>query len=138
MASFAFENKFLDFNTYIYPDCYAGTHYSDDGEKFIINVTSTDTGDFDFLLSEFDCVELNLVKYSWRELYDRADLINENLEKDFSEIKFAHATVDLNRNCLIIKLLQETLDDSDTMNDLRLYFSDQPVVFELPPLSPIY
>ncbi|MDE7193481.1 MAG: hypothetical protein K2O14_05870 [Oscillospiraceae bacterium] len=89
IAKIAFDNKFLDFNRYVYPDCYAGCHYSDNGEKFIINVTAKDTGDFDLLLSEFDCVELNLVKYSRQELYDRANLINENLENDFSEIKFA-------------------------------------------------
>lgn len=137
MAKIAFNNKFLDFNRYVYPDCYAGTHYSDDGEKLIINVTSKDTGDFDFLLSEFECVELNLVKYSYRELYELAESINGDLKKDFSEIKFAQAKVDLDRNCLIIELLQETLDEDSVMSDLRVYFDGLPVVFEPPRLAPL-
>lgn len=136
-AKIAFDDKFLNFNRYVYPDCYAGSYYSDNGEKLIINVTAMNTGDFDFLLNEFDCVELNLVKYSMQELYERADIINKNLANDFSEIEFAQAAVDLYRNCVVIELFQETIDNDDVMRELQLYFNDQPVIFEPPKPAPL-
>ncbi len=129
-ARYALFEHFEKNNRVVYPGCYGGDYLSDDKETLIINITS-DTDYFDFLLSEFDCVELRYVKYSAYELSAFSDSFREMIERDFPEIDtFNSIPDDGESNCVSIQLTDEILNDEDIMNRLMGYFDGQPVVFE--------
>lgn len=59
-------------NNYILPDNYAG-EYIDDDYNLVVQLTTDDYSEYEFLLDEFDCVVFKTVEYSRNELMELAE-----------------------------------------------------------------
>lgn len=91
-----------------FPDFYAGNYMTKDKECLVVQVTTDEMSEYDYLLEEHPCIRFNKVQYSLDELWE---MYFEFEERDYSgqipEIGF-YATVSEEFNCLEV-----TVDPED-------------------------
>ncbi|MDE7193026.1 MAG: hypothetical protein K2O14_03550 [Oscillospiraceae bacterium] len=92
-------------NNYILPDDYAG-EYIDDSYNLVVQLTTDDYSEYEFLLDEFDCVVFKTVEYSNNELTELArearTSIIETESKD--NIEYVSSCVDVKNNKALIEI----------------------------------
>lgn len=110
-----------DDNRPLYPNTYGGC-YMGENKTFVIQVTSSDLSEYQFIQDEFPCVVFEQVKYSYNYLQN---LINEYCNTYDPNSETIYMTyVDILLNRAVIGVDEETL--SHKTND-----PESPIVFEL-------
>lgn len=106
-------------NNYILPDDYAG-EYIDDDYNLVVQLTTDDYSEYEFLHDVFDCVVFKTVEYSNNELTElareaRVSIIEtENMDK----IEYVSSCVDVRNNKALIEIGTE---DFNTRNNITPY-----------------
>ena len=104
---------------YLYPDTYGGCYFDDD-QNFVIQVTTSDLSEYQFIQEAFPCIIFKQVKYSYNYL---RNTLNEylNTYDPESETHYS-AGVDVFNNRARIEVDEKTL--SQKTND-----PDSPIMF---------
>ena len=110
-----------DNNVPLYPNTYGGC-YMGKNKTFVIQVTSSDLSEYQFIQDEFPCVVFEQVKYSYNYLQNLIYEYRNTYDPDSETIYMTCVDIHLNR--AVIGIDEESL--SHKTND-----PDSPIVFEL-------
>lgn len=111
----------------VYPNTFAGNFIDDEG-NLIIQVSSDDFSDYQYLQDSYTCVKLNQVEYSKDYLKKVLDECLETYDENIDT--FYRAYIDVRLNRAVVEVDEQTLSLRSTNDD------SSPLVFKLG--SPTY
>ncbi len=116
-----FEQDYKD-----HPDFYAGNYMTKDKEWLVVQFTTDDTSEYDYLLEEHPCIKFNKVQYSLDELWEMDfDFEERDYYAQLPEIGF-YATVSVEFNCLEVTVYPEDYTE-ENIGILEAALSDFPI-----------
>lgn len=96
--------KLFEANRTDYPDFYAGNYITEDKQNLIVQFTTDDTSEYDYLLEEHPCIKFNKVEFNLDELWEMYFEFNDSeLDKQFND-KAISVTVSEEYNCLEVSI----------------------------------
>ena len=103
-----------------FPDFYAGNYMTKDKEWLVVQFTTDEISEYDYLLEEHSCIKFNKVQYSLDELWEMFFEFEEcNYYEQLPEIGF-YATVSEEYNCLEITVYPDsyTQENINTLEEV--------------------
>lgn len=111
----------------VYPESFAGDFINDEG-NLIIQVSSKDFSEYQYLKDKYPCVQFNRVEYSYSYLKEILDECLETYDENVDTFFRAYIDVKLNRAVVEV--------DEETLSHRMLGSENSPLVYKLG--SPIY